>query len=87
MSQFRCEEVWIPQRLGFYHISIIKEKGNKRVPVFKRHDYKQYCDEHWGTRVTFNSGFLSVYASSGIGGSYGGSISSFFFKESPHCAP
>ena len=52
MSQFRCEEVWIPQRLGFYHISIIKEKGNKRVPVFKRHDYKQCCDEHWGTRVS-----------------------------------
>ena len=36
--------------------------------------YKQYCNEHWGTRVSFNSGFLSVYASSGIAGS---SISSF----------
>ena len=24
--------------------------------------YKQYCDEHWGTRVSFNSGFLGVYA-------------------------
>ena len=24
--------------------------------------YKQCCDEHWGTRVSFNSGFLSVYA-------------------------
>ena len=23
---------------------------------------KQYCDEHWGTCVSFNSGFLSVYA-------------------------
>ena len=23
---------------------------------------KQCCDEHWGTRVSFNSGFLSVYA-------------------------
>ena len=23
--------------------------------------YKQCCDEHWGTRVSFNSGFLSVY--------------------------
>ena len=23
---------------------------------------KQYCDEHWGTRVSFNSGFLGVYA-------------------------
>ena len=33
--------------------------------------YKQCCDEHWGTRVSFSSGFLSV------GGSYGCSISSF----------
>ena len=24
--------------------------------------YKQCCDEHWGTRVSFRSGFLSVYA-------------------------
>jgi len=24
--------------------------------------YKQCCDEHWGTRVSFSSGFLSVYA-------------------------
>ena len=24
--------------------------------------YKQSCDEHWGTHVSFNSGFLSVYA-------------------------
>ena len=24
--------------------------------------YKQCCDEHWGTCVFFNSGFLSVYA-------------------------
>ena len=24
--------------------------------------YKQCCDEHWGIRVSFNSGFLSVYA-------------------------
>ena len=23
---------------------------------------KQFCNEHWGTRVSFNSGFLSVYA-------------------------
>ena len=39
--------------------------------------YKQCCDEHWGTRVSFNSGFLSVMPSSGIAGSYGSSISSF----------
>ena len=24
--------------------------------------YKQCCDEHWGTHISFNSGFLSVYA-------------------------
>ena len=24
--------------------------------------YKQCCDEHWGTRVSFPSAFLSVYA-------------------------
>ena len=32
---------------------------------------KQCCDEHWGTSVSFNSGFL------GIPGSYSNSISSF----------
>ena len=25
-------------------------------------NYKQCCDEHWGTCVSFNSGFLRVYA-------------------------
>ena len=39
--------------------------------------YKQCCDEHWGTWVSFNSGFLDVISSSGIAGSYGSSISSF----------
>ena len=39
--------------------------------------YKQCCDEHWGTRVSFNSGFLGVYAQQWIAGSYGSSISSF----------
>ena len=24
--------------------------------------YKRCCDEHWGTRVSFSSGFLGVYA-------------------------
>ena len=24
--------------------------------------YQQCCDEHWGTCVSFNSGFLGVYA-------------------------
>ena len=39
--------------------------------------YKQCCDEHWGTHVSFNSGFLRCMLSSGIAGPYGSSISSF----------
>ena len=39
--------------------------------------YKQCCDEHWGTRVSFTSGFLSVYVQQWISGSYGSSVSSF----------
>lgn len=27
--------------LGFYQVNIIKEKGNKSVPVFKRHDHNE----------------------------------------------
>ena len=38
---------------------------------------KQCCSEYWGTCVAFNSGFLSHMPSSGIGGLYGSSISSF----------
>ena len=33
--------------------------------------YKQRCDEHWGTRVSFNSGFLSVYTCGGFMLMYG----------------
>ena len=36
---------------------------------------KQCCDEHWGTRISLNSGFLSVYAQKWD--CYGSSISSF----------
>ena len=42
--------------------------------------YIQCCNEHWGTRVSFDSGLLSVYASSRIAGSYGSSISSFLWN-------
>ena len=38
---------------------------------------KQCCDEHWGTHVSFNSGFLWYMPSSGIAGSYCSSIPSF----------
>ena len=45
---------------------------------------KQCCDEHWGTCVSFNSGFLGVYAQKWDCWV----IRQFyfqFFKESPHC--
>ena len=38
---------------------------------------KQCRSEHWGTRVSFSSGFLRVPPSSGIVGSCGSSIPSF----------
>ena len=48
--------------------------------------YKQCCHEHWGTCVSFNSVFLSVYAQKWdcwvIWQFY-----FQFFKESPHCSP
>ena len=47
---------------------------------------KQCCNEHWGTRVSFNSGFLGVYAQQWDCWV----IRQFyfqFFKESPHCSP
>ena len=48
--------------------------------------YKQCCNEHWGTCVSFNSGFLGVYAQKWdcwvIWQFY-----LQFFKESPHCFP
>ena len=39
--------------------------------------YKQCCHEHWGTHVSFISGFLGVYAQQCDCLSYGSSISSF----------
>ena len=39
--------------------------------------YKQCCNEHWGTRVSFNSVSSVCMPSSGIAGLYGSSISSF----------
>ena len=48
--------------------------------------YKQCCDEHWGACVSFNSGFLSVFAQQWDCWV----IRQFyfqFFKESPHCSP
>ena len=48
--------------------------------------YKQCFNEHWGTCVSFNSGFLRVYAQKWDCWV----IRQFylqFFKESPHCSP
>ena len=48
--------------------------------------YKQCCDEHWGTHVSFNSGFLGVYAQQWDCWV----LWQFYFqflKESPHCSP
>ena len=39
--------------------------------------YKQCCDEHWGTCVSFNSGSSVCMPSSGIARLFGSSISSF----------
>ena len=48
--------------------------------------WQEYTEEHWGTRVSFNSGFLSVYAQQWdcwvIWQFY-----FQYFKESPHCSP
>ena len=38
---------------------------------------KQCCNEHWGTRVSFNSGFLGMYAQQWDCWGCGSSISSF----------
>ena len=48
--------------------------------------YKQCCDKHLGTRVSFNSGFLGVYVQQ-----WDCWVTRQFyfqfFKESPHCSP
>ena len=47
---------------------------------------KQCCDEHWGTRVSFNSGFLGVYAQQWDCWVIW-QFCSQFFKESSHFSP
>ena len=58
--------------------------SHPKWPFFSLH-YKQCCDEHWGARVSFRSGFLGVYAQEWdcwvIWQFY-----FQFFKESPHCS-
>ena len=47
---------------------------------------KQCCDEHWGTRVSFNSGFLGLYAQQWDCWVVW-QFNFQFFKESSHCSP
>ena len=43
-----------------YHSFLIHSSADGHLGCF--HVLAQCCDEHWGTRVSFPSGFLSVYA-------------------------
>ena len=45
-----------------YHSFLIHSSADGHLGCFHPGYYKQCCDEHWGTRVSFNSGFLCVYA-------------------------
>ena len=45
------------------HNFLIHSPANRHLGCFHVLAYcKQCCNEHWGTHVYFNSGFLSVYA-------------------------
>ena len=48
--------------------------------------YKQCCNEYWGSCVSSNSGFLSVYAQKWDWWIIR-QLNFQFFKESPHCYP
>ena len=55
-----------------YHNFLIHLSADGHLGCFPCPNYcKQCCDEHWGTRVSLNSGFLVCMPSSGIAGSYG----------------
>ena len=46
-----------------YHSFLIHSSAEGHLRLFPCPGYyKQCCDEHWGTRVSFSSGFLSMYA-------------------------
>ena len=70
-----------------YHSFLIHSSADGHLGCFHvLAIYKQCCDEHWGTCVSFNSGFLGVYAQKWDCWV----IRQFyfqFFKESPHCSP
>ena len=61
-----------------YHNTLIHSSAGGHLGCFQCPSYyKQCCDEHWGTRVSFPSGFLGVYAQQWDCWSYGRSVSSF----------
>ena len=61
-----------------YHSFLIHSSASGHLGCFHvLAIYKQCCDEHWGTRVSFNSGLLGVYAQQWDCWVYGSSISSF----------
>src|SRR5574341_939401 len=67
-------------------LDLLAAQGLSRVFSNTTVQKHQFCDEHWGTRVSFPSGFLSVYAQQWDCWI----VWQFYFqfcKESPHCSP
>ena len=48
-----------------YHSFLIHSSADGHLGCFHVLAVINCCDEHWGTCVSFNSGFLSVYAQQG----------------------
>ena len=67
-----------------YHSFLIHSSADGDLVCFHVLSFcKQCCDEHWGTRISFNSGFLCVYAQQWDGWV----VWQFyfqFFRESPY---
>ena len=53
--------LWAFNRRKWDSVSFVQKKRPSRLLACPGY-YKQCCDEHWGTRVSFNSGFRGVYA-------------------------
>ena len=45
-----------------YHSFLFHSSADGHLRCFRPGYYKQCCDEHWGTHISFNFDFLSVYA-------------------------
>ena len=69
-----------------YHSFLIHSSDDGYLGCFHVLAIIKGCDKHRGTRVSFNSGFLGVYAQQ----QDCWVIRQFyfqFFMESPHCSP